>query len=54
MVKYLDKEVGMLVHKLDSMQLDKNTIIIFTGDNGTEAALKSMYQGTLVQGGKGF
>ncbi len=34
-VEYMDKLVGKLVDELDRLQLRKNTLILFTGDNGT-------------------
>jgi arylsulfatase A-like enzyme len=34
MVTYLDKQVGEVVAKLKELGLDKNTLIIFTSDNG--------------------
>ncbi|MHB9028871.1 MAG: sulfatase-like hydrolase/transferase [Candidatus Latescibacterota bacterium] len=34
-VAYMDKLVGKLVSALDSLKLRENTLIVFTGDNGT-------------------
>jgi arylsulfatase A len=34
-VEYMDKLVGELVKELDRQQLRENTLVIFTGDNGT-------------------
>ena len=34
MVEALDREVGRIIQKLKELNLDKNTIIIFTSDNG--------------------
>lgn len=34
-VEYMDKLVGELVKELDRQQLRENTVVIFTGDNGT-------------------
>ena len=34
MISYLDERVGQLVEKLDELGLAKNTLIIFTSDNG--------------------
>lgn len=34
MVNYLDDQVGEIVSKLQELGLDKNTIIVFTSDNG--------------------
>lgn len=35
MVSYMDKQVGLIQQLLKELQLDKNTIVIFTSDNGT-------------------
>ena len=35
MVKYMDKEIGKLMAKLQELGIDKNTVIVFTGDNGS-------------------
>ena len=35
MIQYMDFEVGKILNKLQATGLDKNTIIIFSGDNGT-------------------
>ena len=36
MVKMLDANVGQIMHKLKSLNIDNNTIVIFTSDNGHE------------------
>ncbi|WP_276166008.1 arylsulfatase [Zobellia alginiliquefaciens] len=36
MVKMLDDNVGQLMQKLKALELDQNTIVIFTADNGHE------------------
>lgn len=33
-VEYLDKNVGIILNKLNSLGLDKNTLVIYLGDNG--------------------
>lgn len=35
MIKHMDIEVGLILDKLAKTGLDKNTIVIFAGDNGT-------------------
>lgn len=54
MMNYCDKLVGKLVAKLDELKLRENTLIIFTGDNGTHRGLPSRFQGHEWIGGKGF
>ena len=55
MMKYFDKEVGMLMTKLQNTGLYNNTIVLLVvGDNGTDDDIKSMYNGELYKGGKGF
>jgi arylsulfatase A len=55
MVEYHDKIIGQLVDKLDETGLRENTLIIYTGDNGTHKSLSSQVTGgEIIQGGKGL
>lgn len=51
MVKYMDKTVGKLVDKLNELGIRDNTLILFTGDNGS--ARRSELRGQVVRAGKG-
>ncbi|MGN0189864.1 MAG: sulfatase-like hydrolase/transferase [Candidatus Cryptobacteroides sp.] len=54
MVEYCDKMVGELVDFLKREGLYDNTLIIFTGDNGTGKSIYTkMKDGSVVRGGKG-
>jgi arylsulfatase A len=54
MVAYTDKIVGQIITKLKQAGLYENTLIIFTGDNGTgQRVVTPMRDGTSVKGGKG-
>jgi arylsulfatase A-like enzyme len=54
MVTYMDKIVGRIVNKVDDLGLRENTLVIFTGDNGTNRNIKSkMTNGQVIQGDKG-
>ena len=53
MVAYLDKTVGRLVAHLEKEGLRDNTLILFTGDNGTGKGVRSRLDGREVEGGKG-
>ncbi len=67
MAEDMDRQVGRLVAALDKMNLRRNTLILFTGDNGTAGAsyikhengrfqrqkVFSRIGGRLVPGGKG-
>jgi arylsulfatase A len=53
MVAYLDKNVGRLVAHLENEGVRDNTLILFTGDNGTGKPIRSVLDGRPVQGGKG-
>jgi len=53
MVEYMDKLVGRIVDKLDELGLRDDTLLLFTGDNGTGPRVTSMFDGQPVQGGKG-
>jgi arylsulfatase A-like enzyme len=37
MISYLDKDIGAIRQKLEELGIDKNTIIMFTSDNGPHA-----------------
>ncbi len=54
MMGYMDKLIGRIVHKTDQLGIRENTIIIFTGDNGTDRDVISRWQGQRVQGQKGY
>lgn len=53
MVSYTDKLVGRLLNELDRLGLTDNTLIIFTGDNGTDRTVTSQFNGKPYPGGKG-
>ncbi len=52
MVQYMDKVVGQLMDGLEKMDQRKNTLVIFYGDNGTDAKVTSQFRGKEVVGGK--
>lgn len=55
MVTYSDKNVGKIIRKLKELNLYENTIIVFTGDNGTGRAIVTpLKNGSKVNGGKGL
>ena len=54
MVEYADKVVGRLVAHLEKEGLRDNTLILFTGDNGTGRDIRHTLNGREVQGGKGL
>jgi arylsulfatase A len=53
MVSYMDKIVGRIIAKLDKLGLTDNTLVLFTGDNGTDSPIISMMNGIEVKGEKG-
>jgi arylsulfatase A len=52
MVAYTDKMVGKIVDKLDSLGIREDTLVIFTGDNGTMDTIVSQLNGKSIRGGK--
>jgi len=54
MVTYMDKMVGKLTAKLDELGLRDNTLVLFTGDNGTAQPIVSDMNGRRVEGKKGW
>ena len=53
-VAYMDKIVGRIVGKLEELKLAENTLLIFTGDNGTDRDVTSMVDTLWIRGNKGF
>ena len=53
MVSYMDKLVGKLIGKLEELGLREKTLILFTGDNGTDEPVVSKMGAREVAGGKG-
>ena len=54
MVQYIDKNVGRIEDTLKELGLREKTLIIFTGDNGTNSVLTSELNGRQIRGGKGY
>ena len=54
MVQYIDKNVGRLEDALEKLGLRRNTMIVFTGDNGTNSLLTSELNDRQIRGGKGY
>ncbi len=54
MVAYSDKLVGKILNKLEQEGLAENTLVLFTGDNGTNVGILSrMKDGRVIKGDKG-
>ena len=53
MVNFADKMVGQIIKQLETSGVRENTILIFTGDNGTDKPIVTPWKGTGVVGGKG-
>lgn len=52
MVNYSDKIVGKIMSKLKELEISDNTIVIFTGDNGTHTSIVSQTKSGPYPGGK--
>ncbi|MGA0112408.1 MAG: sulfatase-like hydrolase/transferase, partial [Chthoniobacterales bacterium] len=53
MVHYMDKLVGKVVDQVEKAGIAEHTVIIFTGDNGTDVPVVSKWKGIDYAGGKG-
>lgn len=53
MAAYADQMVGQIVKQLEESGVRDNTLLIFTGDNGTDKPIVTPWNGTKVVGGKG-
>ena len=54
MMGYMDRQIGKIVAKLDSLRLRENTLVIFTGDNGTDRNVVSYMGNKAIRGDKGY
>ncbi|MDB4439880.1 sulfatase-like hydrolase/transferase, partial [Planctomicrobium sp.] len=54
MVHYVDKIVGKIVAEVEASGDQEDTLIIFTGDNGTYESIVSQYKGNDWRGGKSY
>lgn len=52
LIEYLDKQVGEILEKLTALGMRENTLVVFSGDNGTYAVTTQMRDGREVVGGK--
>ncbi len=53
MVAQMDQIVGGIISKLEDLGIQNNTLVIFTGDNGTDVPVVSMMNGRKIAGAKG-
>ena len=54
MVNYVDKLVGRITGKLRELGLDRQTLVLFTTDNGTHRSVLSLHETGLIRGRKAF
>jgi len=54
MMAYMDRIMGRIASGLDRLGLRKNTLVLFTGDNGTGRGITSRHGVKEVRGGKGL
>jgi len=53
MITYMDHLIGQMRQRLKQHGIDQNTLILFTGDNGTGKPITSRLAGMELKGGKG-
>lgn len=53
MLSYTDKLIGNINQKLVDLGIEDNTLIIFTGDNGTDKPIESFFNDRVIAGAKG-
>lgn len=52
-IAYMDKQVGEILAKVESLGLRGKTLVIFSGDNGTAVGYPSPVRGRMLNGAKG-
>ena len=53
-MKYMDVVIGRIVDALDALELRDNTLVLFTGDNGTDRDVISSVGAQRIRGHKGY
>ncbi len=53
MITYMDHLVGKILKRLKGHGIERNTLVLFTGDNGTHRGITSRISGMDLKGGKG-
>ncbi|MBI1310502.1 sulfatase-like hydrolase/transferase [bacterium] len=53
MVAFMDRQVGRIIDRTRELGIADETLILFTGDNGTNKAITSELSGQTIRGGKG-
>ncbi|WP_169852876.1 sulfatase-like hydrolase/transferase [Anaerohalosphaera lusitana] len=53
MVTYMDKLVGRIINTVKDEGLEKDTVVMFVGDNGTNRSIESKLGSQTIRGGKG-
>jgi arylsulfatase A len=54
MMHYMDKKVGAILNKLKELGIDKNTLVLFAGDNGTPIEIYYYNNGQKLKGEKAW
>jgi arylsulfatase A len=54
MMRYMDKKVGAILQKLRDLGIDKNTLVLFAGDNGTPVEISYYANGQKLKGEKAW
>ena len=52
MVRYTDAALGRIVDALDELEIRRNTIVVWSTDNGTSGGISGRMNGRTVRGGK--
>lgn len=52
-VSYMDRLVGRIIRRVEDLGLSEKTLILFTGDNGTDRKVESRWRGRTIPGMKG-
>jgi len=53
MVAQMDQQIGRILAKTEELGIADNTLILVTGDNGTNRSIRSRLNGETIRGGKG-